>query len=841
MKKSLKIIIGVVAGILLLLLVLPFLFVGKIESRIKDEVNKQLNATVGWDGVSLSFIRNFPDLTVGIENLSVVGKGQFEKDTLAAVGQFKATVNLKSLFGDNVEIKEILLDKLLVNTIIAADSAVNWDIMLPSTEPETVDTTTSGSSFIAKLQKAELTDGRFYFTDKTSDLALGVEGISASMAGDLGASVSELDIEAAVKNFFFAMEKTTYMKGVTMNVKTGLVTDMDKFVFTFKDADLLINQLELGVDGSFGMPNEGFDLDLRLFAKKTDFKTLLGLLPAEMLKDFESVQTTGKLALEAKMKGLYVDTGHLPAFDLLLSVEDASVKYPDLPESVKDIQILTKINNPGGSLDATVTDISKFHFVVAGNPFDASLNIVTPISNATFKGAMKGVLDLTSLKKALPLDSMTMAGIINANLSVAADYNMIEKELYEQIKADGNISMKSFEFQSADLPMPFYIDNAAMNFSPKYVELASFNSRLGKTDFTLSGRLENYLAYALKDGVLRGNLSHYSKNIDTDELMSLAGPEDTTAVADTSTMELVIVPKNIDFVLASKIDKLTYDKLTVNNANGKIVVKDGRVLLDGLKVDLLGGSMLMSGQYNTQDEKKPFIDFDFDASKINISQAVNSFSVIDSILPIAKLAQGIVSTKFNYSGDLGKDMMPVLSSVNGLGKLVSEGVEVSGSKVQAGLVSMLKDEKYNKFRAEDLLVNFKLDKGNLIVSPFNTKIYGKTVNVQGRQGIDKSIEYKMALPLSREEVSKMGSLLGASISTKGDDLPIEIIIKGTVAKPQLSVNVAQVKEQVKEELKQEVQKVVEQEAEKAVEKLKSDPNVQKGVEDAKKKLKDLLK
>lgn len=841
MKKSLKIVIGVVAGIVLLLFVLPFLFVGKIESRIKSEVNKQLNATVGWDGVSLSFIRNFPDLTVGIENLSVVGKGQFEKDTLAAVGDFKATVNLKSLFGDNVEIKKILLGKLLVNTIIAADSTVNWDIMLPSTEPETVDTTAAPSSFVAKLQKAEVSDGRFYFTDRTMELALGVEGISASMSGDLGASVSELDIDLGVKNFFFAMEKTTYMKGVTMAATTGLVTDMDKMVFMFKDANLLINQLELGVDGSFGMPDEGFDLDLRMFAKKTDFKTLLGLLPAEMLKDFESIKTTGKLALEATVKGLYVDTDRLPAFDLLLSVEDASLKYPDLPESINDIQILTKVNNPGGSMDATVTDISKFHFVVAGNPFDASLNIVTPTSNATFKGAMKGVLDLTSLKKALPLEGMSMAGLINANLSVAADYNMIEKELYEQIKADGSLGMKNFEFKSDDLPIPFYIDNAAMNFSPKYVELASFNSRLGKTDFTLSGRLENYLAYALKDGVLKGSLSHYSKNIDTDELMSLAGPEDSTAVADTAAMEPVIVPKNIDFVLASKIDKLTYDKLTVNNASGKIVVKDGRVLLDGLKVDLLGGSMLMSGQYNTQDEKKPFVDFDFDATKININQAVNSFSVVDSLLPIAKLAQGIVSTKFKYSGQIGNDMMPVLSSVNGLGKLSSESIEVSGSKVQAGLVSMLKDEKYNKFSAKDLLVNFKLENGNLIVSPFNTKIYDKTVSVQGRQGLDKTLEFKMAMPLSREEVNKMGSMLGASISTKGDDLPIEIVIKGTVTKPQLSVNVSQAKEQVKEEIKQEVQKVVEQEAEKAVEKLKSDPNVQKGVEDAKKKIKGLLK
>jgi hypothetical protein len=406
--------------------------------------------------------------------------------------------------------------------------------------------------------------------------------------------------------------------------------------------------------------------------------------------------------------------------------------------------------------------------------------------------------------------------------------------------------MKDFEFASKDLPLPFYIDQASMGFTPRYVELSSFDSRLGKTDFSLSGRLENYLAYALKDGVLRGSLKHYSKNIDTDELMSLAG-EDTTAVqaADTTQMDPVIVPKNIDFVLASRIDMLTYDKLTVQNAVGKIVVKDGRVLLDGLNVNMLGGAMLMTGQYNTQDETKPFVDFTFDASKIDIGMAVNSFSVIDSLLPIAKLAKGIINTKFTYKSDLGKGMMPVLSSVNGLGNLLSEGIEVSGSKVQSGLVSMLKDEKYNNFRAQDLFVNFKLENGNLLVSPFNTKIYGKTVNFQGRQGLDKTMEFKMAMPLSRQELAKVGNLLGSSVSTKGDDLPIEIVIKGTVAKPQLSINMASAKEQVKEEVRKEVEKVVEKEAEKAVEKavekLTTDPEVKKNVEDAKKKLQKLLR
>lgn len=837
MKKFLKIFFISIGVILLLLIVLPFLFIGTIEKKIKEEINLQLNAQVGWDNVSLSFFRSFPDVSIGIEKLYVVGVDSFAKDTLAAVDQFSVSVNLKSVFSDNIEVKSIVLDRPLINAIVAADSTVNWDIMKPSAEPETPEDTTATSSFMANLRSLKISDGRVYYTDHTMQLVTSLEGLDVEMSGDLSASTTDLLIDASVQNTSLSMEKSQYLKNMFFGAKLNLISNLDSMVFTFKNSDLLINKLSLGVDGSFGMKDEGYDLDLKLFTRQTDFKTLLGLVPADMLKDYESIQTKGKIALEATAKGMYIDTDHMPAFSVLLDVQDASLKYPDLPESIQDIQILTKVNNPGGSLDNTVTDIEKFHFSVANNPFDATLNLKTPISNATFKGQMLGTIDLTSLKKALPLDSMTISGLIKADLKVAGDYQMIEKEDYESIQADGNVVMNQFVYTSSDLPLPVYIDDATLKFSPRYLELVNFTSRLGETDFSLAGKMENYLAYALKDGVLKGTLSHSSKNINVDQLMSLSGEEETATTADTTSLETVMVPKNIDFVLNSRIGKLTYDKLVINNTAGKIVVRDGRVLLEGLNMDLLGGSMLLNGQYNTQDEKKPYVDFLIDAKQININMAANSFSVVDSLFPLAKLAKGNVSTKFTYNSLIGADMMPVMSSVNGLGLLKSGGIEVSGSKVQAGLVSMLKNDKYNTLSVADLLVNFKLENGNLSVTPFTTNIMGKPTTIEGRQGLDKTMAYKMTMPFSRQELSKYSGLLGVPVSSSGSDVPVTISIKGTLSKPQLSLDMSQVKDEVKEEIKQEVKK----EVEKAVEKLKDDPAVKKGVEDAKKKLQNLLK
>jgi len=401
---------------------------------------------------------------------------------------------------------------------------------------------------------------------------------------------------------------------------------------------------------------------------------------------------------------------------------------------------------------------------------------------------------------------------------------MIEKEQYDQVQANGKVLLTDFSFSNADLPQGILISQAEMTFSPRYVDLKSFSSQIGQSDFDLDGRLENYLGYVLKDGILKGKLTHYSKYINTNEFMTEEPESDLSELPeDTTALEIVEVPKNIDIVFASKIDKLLYDKLIINNAIGTIVVRDGRVLLDGLNMNLLNGALTMSGQYNTQDMKKPFVDFQFAGQNIDINMAANSFSVVDSMVPIAKKAVGNVSPNFNYYSQLGDDFMPVIETMDGKGNLKSKGVEVSGSKIQNGLASMLKNEKYKVMKAEDFNINFKIDKGNVIVSPFKTKVYGKELEIQGVQGIDQSINYKMTMPFSRKEVAGMAGLMGMSLPTSGDDLMVDVIVTGTIKEPQLKLDL--------EKASKEVGKELEKEAEKAVKKILEDPDTKKKVDD----------
>jgi hypothetical protein len=253
-----------------------------------------------------------------------------------------------------------------------------------------------------------------------------------------------------------------------------------------------------------------------------------------------------------------------------------------------------------------------------------------------------------------------MAGTVKSDLTLEGDYAMIEKEQYESIKANGNLILSGFSYKSPDFPKGVVISEASMQLTPRFVELLSFQSQVGASDFGLKGKLENYLAYALKDGVLKGNLEHRSKYIDANELMGLVPEEtaDTTVVAEP--FGKVLVPANLDFVMTSSVDKILYDKLELTASKGVVKIKDSRVILEGFKTNLLSGQLLMTGEYNTQDTLKPVVDFNLAATSIDINKAAHSISMIESLVPIAKNAKGLVSTNFNFKSVIGDDFSPVL-------------------------------------------------------------------------------------------------------------------------------------------------------------------------------------
>ena len=133
-KKVLKIALIVVVTLFAVALAVPYVFKSQIVTLIKKEINKKLTATVNFKDVDISFFRHFPKVSIGLDELQVIGTGQFLTDTLISAKKIDAAVNFMSLVkGSDFKIYSINIESPRIHAIVLKDSATNWNILKPDT------------------------------------------------------------------------------------------------------------------------------------------------------------------------------------------------------------------------------------------------------------------------------------------------------------------------------------------------------------------------------------------------------------------------------------------------------------------------------------------------------------------------------------------------------------------------------------------------------------------------------------------------------------------------------------------------------------------------------------
>ena len=358
---------------------------------------------------------------------------------------------------------------------------------------------------------------------------------------------------------------------------------------------------------------------------------------------------------------------------------------------------------------------------------------------------------------------------------------MIEKEQYESFKASGTMGIKNMLVAMIGYPEVKIIE-AGFEFTTAYATMTRTSLNVGgKSDFTLNGRIENYIPYVFSDKTIKGNLSLRSRLIDVSEIMSKM---DTTAVEDTSSLTVIQVPENIDFDLDALIDEFSYDNIKAHKVKGHIIVRDGILSIREAEMNILNGTISMNADYDTRDTLKPVMKADFDMQNIAVKDAFNTFNTVQKLAPAAKGIDGKINAKLAYVSLLGSDMMPVINSINCSGKVQSDEITLVESATFDKMKEMLKlgDKYSNTFK--NINISFKIADGRIFISQFDVKTGNLKMNISGDQGIDQTLNYLVKTEIPRSD-------LGGSINSFIDNLSAQASAFGITYKPSdiLKVNI----------------------------------------------------
>lgn len=759
-KKTMKI-AGITLGvILLLLLILPFAFQGKLAKLVKEEGNKMLNAQFDFRTLNISLLRNFPSASVSLEDFWLKGTGPFENDTLIQAGELTAAVNLFSLFGDGgYDISRIIVKDTRVHAIVLEDGRPNWDVMKPSPDAETPEDETAQETFRIKLQKLSVDNLSVVYDDRQGGIFADLSRLEADCSGDFGSDRTVVDLKMETPSL------TCRTGGIPLLNKVSLEADMDVDAdlaggkFTLRENMLRLNAIQLNLDGWLAQTKQGMDMDLRLNTNEVGFKELLSLIPAIYAKDFQDLKTDGKVTLNAFARGSMEGNTKVPQFEVNLDVKDAMFRYPSLPAGVEKINISALVRNAGGPLDATEISVAPFDFVLAGNPFSLNATVKTPVSDPDFHLTARGKLDLGKVKEVYPLDDMQLNGLVQADLELGGRLSMVEKEQFEQMQAKGSLRLNQMKLVLKDMP-PVDIQQSVFTFSPRYLQLSETTVNIGKNDLTLDSRFENYLGYALKGSTLKGTLNVSSNHLNLNDFMSA----DTTAAvaevpADTAAMGVIRVPENIDFQMQAAFRELLFDKMTLTDGKGTLLVRNGTVDMRNLSFNTMGGSVTMNGAYAAPQKKQPELNAAFDMRNISFAQAYQDLGLVQQLAPIFAGLKGNFSGNLQIDTPLDATMSPVMSAVQGKGALSTKDLSLSGVKFIDQVADIVKKPSLKEIKVKDLNIDFEIKDGRVTTKPFDLKLGDYNMNLSGSTGLDQTIDYTGKITMPADGIaSKLGTV-----------------------------------------------------------------------------------
>ena len=739
LKKILKII-----GVLILLLVValfaaPFLFKDQIKTKISEAINAKVDAKVSFAEADLSLFKNFPNANVTLEKLVIINKAPFQGDTLISLGELNLKMSIKELFkGKNeaIAIDGISSKNGLINIIFNKDGIANYDIALK--DEKTIDDGKS-SPLSLKIQNYKVENFKLRYFDESSKIKMVIDSLNHEGTGDFTAQKLDLVTKSTAK-VSLDMDKVNYMKNVALTLDAILGIDLEKSKYTFKENKALINQLPLEFDGFIQMVEAGQEYDLKFKTPTSSFKNFLGVIPSAYAANLDNVKTTGDFTVVGFAKGLYSDTT-VPKFNIDIVSNNASFKYPDLPKSVQNIVIDTRIINETGILNDTYVSLDNLSFKIDQDVFNAKANIRNITQNAIVDAALKGTINLANLSKAYPIKlDKPLSGILKADVTTKFDMQSVEKSQYQNINNAGTMSLSGFNYVDEN-GKKMNISNALVQFNPSQVNLKELNATTGKSDISVTGILENFYGFIFKNQELKGNFNMNSKQLAVDDFMT-AGEESKT---DSKKADAMKIPAFLNCTLTAKATTVLYDNLTLKDVSGKLIVKDEKVTFEKIKTAIFGGTIDMNGAVSTKG-KTPVFNMDLKLNQVDIAQSFTQLDLLKKIAPIAGIINGKLNSSIKLNGNLdATELTPDLKTLTGdlLGQLLSTSVNSSNSTLLTALGSNIKFIDVNKINLNDLKAALTFKDGKVNVKPFDINYKDIKATIGGTHGFDQSMNYNL--------------------------------------------------------------------------------------------------
>ena len=799
---------------------LPYLFKAQIIEAAKREANKTMNATLDFDNsIKINIFKSFPNLHITMKDLVLIPTDSaFNTDTLFYSHEFQIAIDIMEFYRNrDFIIRSFELNKADLNLIVNNNNKANWDIFKTDSSEE--------SNLALQFDQIKLSNCNLLYSDTSLDVHFFSRGINLKSKGEFVSDSLFLDNTTSIDQLSLSYAGIPYLSNHQVKHNGLSIIDLSNYHFVFPKNEIELNGLSINSDIDIRINEEDIDFDILANSTESDLNSYLSLIPAVYRSDYNSMISEGKGALSFSFKGKYGETS-FPAYRLKLTLDKGKMKYPGLKHSLSNIFVDLELVNNDGILEHSVLNIPKFHFRLDNDPFDGNLYLKNIFSKPVVKAQAVGHIDLEKFANLLPKEE---GSILNGKLytKLAIDGTVGNSvSSFESLNASGEIEAFQLRYKTKSMQELLYIADAKFILDNNRIVIPILSAQWGKDDVNFKGELNNYLGYLLRDEEVQGEISWYSKNLNLNNYI-IEGES-----VDTASKLAIEIPNKLNIGFNAVVDQLEFGKYKFNNIQTDLLLNKGELDLYKLAGSMLGGNIEMSGKYRNV-LNKPFAAIDLSFADLTSSEILSNWPWVKSFAPVIQQIEANTLAKLSFKSTLKENMAPILNELNLGGTLSVENLMLDQLDILQKLDKKLGFQQFAVKELRDLMLNFSIKDGNLRMEPFSFVMDSSKLELQGISKLDGSLDYKgkLSIPSSyfKNQQNGLNSLLKKSSFTTyqysaSDFYEIAVSITGTFYKPEISLNLKEIKKNVAASLKQGLQSEKEKAVKKINEQAKSEFN-----------------
>ena len=418
--KILKITGITVAGLVLLLFLLPYLFPGFVSNKIRQWARHSVKSELHFSAARLSFFRHFPALTLTLYDVKLNGSAPFDKERLIEADEISLGVDLRSVFSE-VNIDKIFLTNASINIQVDTSGVPNYNVYASGQAKHPKDAADSGSASL-KIQNIIIENSLLIYNDASIPILINAKGLDYEGNGDLSQAVFDLHTHMTVGSIDFYYDRQPYFINKKLNADLITKINTNSLALIFERNELMINQLPVTFTGRFSFLKDGYDMDFQLKAADTSLHNVITALPPDVTLWLEKTDVRGSGDIDASLKGKYIAaTGEMPDLLLDLKIRNGYVANGQAPVPIKNLYLDLHTRLPGLDPDSLDLRVDSAYFNLDKDYFSAVMQ-VRGMKAPWVSAKIRSDLDLEKWDRAVGFAPADLKGRLNLQLEAEGKY-----------------------------------------------------------------------------------------------------------------------------------------------------------------------------------------------------------------------------------------------------------------------------------------------------------------------------------------------------------------------------------------------------------------------------------